>query len=128
MPLVSCKFCDKQHTVDPRNTGYDDYYAGLAHKDETGELLLYEGYRWLRATDTLPDPENYFIFANKPGMNRLLKEGDLEWFHAHGWTGNWYPAHYNWYRSKDEPRDTRPRYLGEGEYALLKTNHPDFVP
>jgi hypothetical protein len=90
--LRKCNLCDCSHDITSGGKiskvfadGWFDYYMGLAHMTETSEVLVYNGYSWIKPEEA-GMPEGFTAFeANKPTE---LKEGDWEWFPAyHGCSG-----------------------------------------
>lgn len=86
--LLDCPFCEGKHDILPTPDskdpnfylGYSEYYLGLAHQRDTGELLLYDGYSWLTPVQS-GLPEDYkavkvFDFPFK------LNAGDYIWYPA----------------------------------------------
>lgn len=92
----NCPFCSKQHALDlNQEKSYKDYYIGLMHIKDTGDILVYDGYNWVRPEKGNGYPKDNKVeiiyisnFATEKKGTKVNK-GDYYWKHGHGFSGRW---------------------------------------
>jgi len=85
---MKCPYCDQDHPLTEKQKNYADYYIGVEHIKQTGEILVYEGYDWVKPEEAGDFPGGKVIIVQD--FDPRIKLGDFRWDHWHGFSGAWF--------------------------------------
>lgn len=72
----------------------DDYDKGVIHQRATKEILLFDGYKWIRPQDSNL-PSGNFKIKRIIDPDFYVNRGDYFWEYGHGMSGRWTPVKKN---------------------------------